>query len=106
MKLAASTASASTPINSVMRVQERFSDGLALAVAQDISQERRRKCTHASGLNLSLRRVVSRSTTNWFSWSNAWAILYSPLQGANVSRETFLREFTSRYHARLYNSVT
>src|SRR5215469_15661049 len=79
-KLVASAASASTPINSVMRAQERFSDGLALAVAQDISQERRKKCTHASGLNLSLRRVVSRSTTSQFSLSGVWAILENPLE--------------------------
>src|SRR5258708_31980138 len=94
MKLAASTASASTPINSVMHVQERFSDGLALAVAQDISHERWRKCIHASGLNLSLRRVVSRSTTNWFSLSNVWVILENPLEGGNVSRETFSQGLT------------
>src|SRR5258707_6574366 len=54
------SASASTPINSVMRVQERFSDGLALAVAQDISQKRRRKCTRSEE-----RRVGKECRSRW-----------------------------------------
>jgi hypothetical protein len=64
MKFTTNIASANAPINIVICVQERLSEGLALAVAQDLLQELPRKCTHARGLNFSLRRVVRISTTN------------------------------------------
>src|SRR5712691_6167819 len=66
-KAARMMAAVSMPMNKVVRAHERFRIGLALAVRYDISHERPKKRHQATGLNFSLRRVVSRSTTNWFS---------------------------------------
>ena len=90
-KLARSMARASMPMSKVTIAQERFNDGFPCAVLHDISHERPRKRHQPTGLNLSWRSVVSRSTTNRFSFSITWLIrnIFSP-EVRNVSRETFL----------------
>jgi hypothetical protein len=55
---------ASNAKSTVMRCHECFSEGLALAVWQDISQERRKKLPHPHRLKRLCRSVVNRSITN------------------------------------------